>query len=159
MGSPSDEFKGLRSILKLKTYEHPPSRFFDGLSEDVLDRLRGPEGLRQQSLLRSLGYRFGVKPALFYALGALCSAAAFYGVVSLLGKPPVAPAATTDLRAGPDGTASEPNLRGGGSGFLASGVAAEVNVVSTNPVLSPGGLTCPIDPFKVHPTPANYQPR
>jgi hypothetical protein len=155
MGSSSNDGSDLRSLLKLKRYEQPPPRFFDGLSEDVLHRLRGPEGLREQSLITSLGLRFGLKPALFYGLGFACCALAFYGVVSLLVKSPPPVPADQLMANSPGGQPQEVQHAGGGSLFAAEPSHGS-GAISTNPVLSPGGVAYPIDISRVKPTPAAF---
>jgi hypothetical protein len=158
MRSSPDDFRGLRSLLKLKRYEQPPNRYFDGLSQDVLHRLRGPEGLREQSLLVSLGFRFGLKPALFYGLGAVCCLLAFYGVAALFGKtPPLAlqhPEAGASLTRATPGVSDPP-----AGGIVGSGSASEDYTASTNPVMSSGSVSFPLEVLRVKPTPARYQPK
>jgi hypothetical protein len=156
---PPDDYSGVRRLLKLKRYEQPPPRYFDGLSDGVLHRLRGPEGLRQQSLIRALGLRFGLKPVLFYALGALCSLLAGYGVVSLLAKP----SETDRDRSRSAGVLDSPTPQAApssaGGTILISEPSAEASVTSTNPVLSPGTLTFPVDPSKIKSGSSTYRPR
>jgi hypothetical protein len=158
MGSSPNNDSDLRSLLKLKRYEQPPPRFFDGLSEDVIHRLRGPEGLREQSLLTALGLRFGIKPAFFYGLGFVCCALAFYGVVSLLVKSPPPVEADQLIANSPGGHPHVAQHSGVGSLFAAEPSQA-ASVISTNPVLSPGGVAYPIDASRVKATPAAYRPR
>ncbi len=156
MSSSPDDFGRVRSLLKLKRYEQPPSRYFDTLSEDVLYRLRGPEGLRQQTLLTALGFRFGVKPVFFYGLGVLCCAAAFYGVVALLVKEPAV--GNEIVRRFPPDPPTLDLVPSESQGFLRTG-GQEADSPSTNLVLNPAGLTFPLDPLKLKPTPTNYRPR
>ncbi len=152
-----DEFAGLRSLLKLKRYEQPPPRYFDDLSRGVMHRLRGPDGLRERSLWASLGLRTEWKPALFYGLGIVCCAVSLYGVVSLVVKGP-APEMTDPQTAAVFGGAKEL------SPFPASTVLRpdgrpDESGASTNPVLSPGSVTYPIDPFKLRTVPVRYDPK
>ena len=147
MSSSPDDYSEVQRLLKLKRYEQPPPKYFDSLSGDVLHRLRGPEGLRQQTLLGALGLRFGVRPALFYGLGAICTLLAGYGVVSLLVKQP--PAATN--AEGVAGLLAQSNPPSAGGGTLVAEPSSEATVVSTNPILNPGSVTFPVDASKVRP--------
>jgi hypothetical protein len=151
----SDDFAGLRSLLKLKRYEQPPPRYFDDLSRGVIHRLRGPEGLREQSLFSSLGLRAGWKPALFYGLGVVCCVLSLYGVVSLLVKGPV-PEITDPQTASVFNTAKELSPFPVTTVLRPDGRPDEA-VGSTNPVLSPGTVGYPIDPYKLRTTPVSYE--
>jgi hypothetical protein len=158
MKSSPDNDSGLQSLLKLKRYERPPSPYFDGLSEDVLHRLRGPEGLREQSLFRSLGLRFGWKPILFYGVGAACCLLALYGVISLVvpAPPPVLDQPqTVSAVATPNQSLPQP----GGGTVLGSAPVPDPTFVSTNPVMMPGELTVPPNAFKLKTSPARFQAR
>jgi hypothetical protein len=154
MDPAADDYRRLQALLKLKRYEQPPPRYFDDLSQGVIHRLRGPEGLRQQSLLAALGLRAEWKPALFYALGVACCAVSLYGIASL-------------VVSGPDtGIANglPPSALGPGYVTSPSPVSPvlnreglpEASPASTDPVLSPGGVTIPIDPLRLKVTPVRY---
>ena len=154
MDPATDNFAGLRSLLKLKRYEQPPPRYFEDLSQGVIHRLRGPEGLRQQSLLASLGLRTEWKPAFFYALGVACCALSLYGVASLVVTGP-----TPD--AGDPQTASVFSPNDLLSPSLAAPVLSregppEASTASTNPVLDPGTVSFPLDAFRLRPMPVRY---
>ncbi len=155
MSSSPDDFSGLRSLLKLKRFERPSSDYFDGLSKDVIHRLRGPEGLREQSLLQGLGAAFGWKPAVFYALGIVCSGLACYGLASLVLENP-GPGIET-AQGSPGFASSAPGQPEAGNGVLTVEGPRDFTVVSTNPVFTPGSSVSPIDPFRIKPTPVRYQ--
>jgi hypothetical protein len=157
MSSSTDDFSALRSLLKLKQHEQPPSRYFDDLSHGVVKRLRGPEGLRQKSLFSLLDLDFGLKPALFYGLGAACCMLAFYGVTSLLLQKPSSiasePQTAASLIKSPNGLTQAPQ-----ESMLTLDEPSETSV-STNPVLSSGEASFPMDGFKLRPTPVSYRPQ
>lgn len=162
MGSSTDDFEALQALLKLKRYEMPPPRFFDELPRGVLGRLRGPDGLREESLLSSLGLGFLLRPAMFYGLGAVGCGVALVAVVSMLANrpdPAAAGSAGTALLSTPPGLIT-PAVGGQESvaGSLASDPAASSQSQSTNPVLSPVDSSFAIDPFRIKPTPASYRP-
>lgn len=159
MGSSTDDFTALRALLKLKQYEQPPPRFFDELARSVHRRLRGPEGLRSSSLFGVLGLHFGWRPALFYGLGVACCVLALYAVVYLLvhGPPPVtvnSEVVRSSMPGSPEG-----GLTPSSSHLLSGAGAAPESAQSTNPVLSPGNVTFPVDGTRLKPTPVRFQPK
>ena len=160
MGSSSDDFEGLRTLLKVKRYEQPPPRYFDDLSHGVLGRLRGPDGLREQSLVSSLGLGFLLRPALFYAVGLACCGMAFFAVVSLMaGHPESAEqnSQSSALLSGP--TVAEgpvPAKLEPAAGALGS-EPGSASIQSTNPVLTPADSSFAINPFRLRPTPVSFR--
>ncbi len=158
MSSSPDDFGRLRALLRLKRYEHPPSRCFNDLSHGVHDRLRGPEGLREQSLLGALGIEFGLKPVLFFGLGVVCLVVAVYGVTCLMVKAP-SPAPAPPLGASPPLHEEQVLSRSQASPVLAPEPAHGAPGMSTNPVLSPVEAGVALDPVKLRPTPVGYQKR
>ena len=159
MGSSSDDFGALRALLKVKQYEQPPPRYFDDLPHGVINRLRGPDGWRQKSLLSLLGFDFGLKQAVFYGLGMSCCLLALYSVVCLLvqessARTKGAIIATSGLPRTPEGKPVAPT-----SHLLAEEWITAGNSVSTDPVLNPAGVAFPMDPFRIRPTPVKYELR
>jgi hypothetical protein len=157
MGSSPDNFSELQSLLKLKRHEQPPPRFFDHLSHGVLDRLRGPEGLRQQTLFSVLGLDFGLKSILFYSLGVAGCLLAVSGLTYQLVKGP-SPVVDPATAAGP--LLNPPrDLAAPSPGVLAVETPPEGAGTSTNPVLSTEGVAFPIDPVKLKTKPASFGPK
>ncbi len=152
-----DDFARLRSLLKLKRYEQPPPRYFEDLSQRVLQRLRGPEGLRQSSPLAALGLWGGWKPAFFYGLGAVCCALSLYGVVNLVVQgpaPDLRDPQTASAFEGPKELAPLPAVM-----VLRPDGQPDDSAGSTNPVLSPGSTGFPIDPYRLRTVPVNFEKR
>ena len=154
MDSGSEDFTALRALLKLKRYEEPPPRYYDDLSRGVIHRLRGPEGLRRQSLLAAFGFREGWKPALYYGLGLACCSVSLLGLANVVfntpgptadERQPIAVAnPLPDFYAAPVLPVLSPNGR------------TDDTAGSTNPVLSPGTVGFPIDPVRLRTIPVSY---
>jgi len=84
MAASEEKDPAVQTLLKLKRYERPPEPFFDRLNRDVMRRLQGPEGTHRASLFSLLDVEFGLKPSMFYGLGAVFCAVACYGLAQLL---------------------------------------------------------------------------
>jgi len=153
MGSSSDDDSGVQSLLKLKRYEQPPPGYFEGLSHGVIQRLRGPEGLRQQSLLASLGLEFGLKSSLFFGLGAACCLMACYGFVSQWTRGPSAGAALSQTANPVASPVANNSSAESATGLSSADPAQQSEDSSTNLVLSSG------TEIYVRPTPVSYHPR
>lgn len=155
MGSSSDDYAALRALLKLKRYEQPHPRYFNDLPQGIVQRLRGPEGLRRQSLWSLLGLEFGLKPAFFCGLGVTCCLAALYGAAYLLMQGP--PVTMEGQAATFPGVASVDGITAITATQLASpDLMAFERGLSIDPVLSSEGLTFPLDGFRVRPTAVRY---
>ena len=149
----------MRALLKLKRYEQPPPRYFDDLSRSVHHRLRGPDGLRQKSLLSLLGFEAGLKPAFFFGLGVTCSVLALCAVVNLLvqGTPPTTDVPQMVNSAVPYSADVLPVAST--THLLPAEPKSSGDSVSTNPLFSPGaGTMLPVDGFKLQVTPVSFSP-
>lgn len=159
MESSQDDFAALRALLKLKRHEQPPPRYFDDARDQIHHRLRGPEGVRRQSILSLLGFEGSLKPAFFYGLGVTCCVGAMYAVVCLLAQDPPseaggAQALNLTVPSSLDGASMASS-----SHLLAPEAKAGEPSASTNPVMSAGGLLMvPVDGYRLRVTPASYTP-
>ena len=154
MSSSPDDFTQLQALLKLKKYEQPPPGFFDELPDKVHRRLRGPEGLYEGGILATLGFRFGLKPALFAGMATVCCLLSFIGATQLLFNDPP-PGIHTSQTA--FGISMDRNPSGPITSILSENSAIDTSASSTNPVLNPGDTVFPVDPFRIKVTPASYQ--
>jgi hypothetical protein len=157
MGSSSDDFTALRALLKVKRYEQPPPRHLDELSGKVLERLSRPELRRRRSVWEWLGFETDLRGALLYGFGAAVCAVVLGAVGYSLVHPspsPSAPLVAGAALLGNRGLTSAPTT----AHLLTTDTAPAVVRSSTNPLLSTEGVGFPIEGFRIHATPAKYEP-
>jgi hypothetical protein len=156
MGSPSGDFDTLQSLLKLKRYEQPPPRYFDSLSGRVRHRLLGPDGWRRQTLFSLFNMEFGIKPMLFFVLGAVCCLVALAGFSYVLVKG--SPSSGNHPSAAPSLVGPAILLPAApAAGTPESGAFVRDGDFSTNLLSSPSPATSPVGGFQFKPTPVSYE--
>lgn len=146
----------LQKMLALKRHEQPPPRFFEGMSDKIIDRLHEPEPVVPPSFRQRLGLDFDSRPVWVCLCGVAVCALLVYGLISARHVESVPP----------------PDLNAIDDAALLVGSASGSNVSPTRPggrVTRPGELPRSIDPapatdspaaspFMARPVPAGYQP-
>lgn len=74
----------LQRMLALKRHEAPPSRFFTGFSDKVINRLHSPESPEIQTWWRRLGFDPDNKPVLICASGVVVCVLLGVGLIASL---------------------------------------------------------------------------
>lgn len=153
MSFSSDNFDGLRKLLKWKRHEQPPPRCMNEFSSRVIARLQAGEIEAKPSWWEILGLEFGLKPALGGACAVLVGGCLIYGIIASKN--------TTDQLARP-GDENPGSFPGPGLATTPPGLPAAVpenfasSASSTNPILNPdpslgGALRLQVKPVNFTP--------
>ena len=153
MSSSSDNFDGLKKVLKWKRHEQPPPRCMNEFSNQVLARLEAGETEAKKSWWDAFGFEFGLKPALAGACTVLAGGFLIYGIIFSMNTP------ERSLHPGEEGTGLFPNANltstPPGLPLGAPEISAGLDN-STNPILntddSLGGA------FRLQVKPVNFTP-
>ena len=152
MSPEPEDFEQLERLMKLKRYEQPPPRYFQGLSERVASRICVSNSFQPElTWWERLGFDFDLKPALVCILGiAICGFLSAGVITSLRLQGEGPPRTGNDMIAmtslGSPLTEPEPT----------SGFTEEV-AGSTVPVINPAASSSPFNRFSFRAEKAGFK--